>query len=168
MTTRKPQAASKTPVATGEGGLYTSEDLFGDYVDTPPVPVRARDKTGPVKVRVDMTPPPAPPPSAPSQAGQELPPEVAKLLDAFGDADEPVRPTEPEPDRADVERLLDAFSGPAEEALRSSDSQTRRPVAPPVIGRPGMAPPPVKPPSLAPPVISPPEPPPVERAAAPA
>jgi hypothetical protein len=64
---------------------------------------------------------------------------VAKLLDAFGNSEEPAKASEPEPDRADVERLLEAFSGPAEEALRSSNSGPVSPLAPPVRQRPETA-----------------------------
>jgi serine/threonine protein kinase len=88
---RKNAKPSSPPVeqtsGTGEG-LLTSEDLFGDMVDAPPPePVRA-EKTGPTRkdpIRVQVCEPGTKAEAAKPgpRAGEVLPEDVAALLDAF-------------------------------------------------------------------------------------
>src|SRR2546425_5559329 len=75
--------------------LLTSEDLFGDMLDEkpvaapkePPTPAPAARRSGPIKVQVSEPTPPPKGPAVKSPLGgapaEELPDDVAALLDAF-------------------------------------------------------------------------------------
>ena len=93
--------------------LLTSEDLFGDMLDekpvaapkVPPTPAPDARRSGPIKVQVSEPTPLARGPAVKSPLGgapaEELPDDVAALLDAFsgpGEAAAAAPPPEPAPD----------------------------------------------------------------------
>ena len=93
--------------------LLTSEDLFGDMLDekpvaatsAPPEPAPAARRSGPIKVQVSEPTPLPPRAAVKSPLGgapaEELPDDVAALLDAFsapGEAAASASPPEPAPD----------------------------------------------------------------------
>ena len=93
--------------------LLTSEDLFGDMLDEkpvatpkePPIPAPAARRSGPIKVQVSEPIPPPKGPAVKSPLGgapaEELPDDVAALLDAFsapGEAAASAPEPEPAPD----------------------------------------------------------------------
>jgi serine/threonine protein kinase len=94
--------------------LLTSEDLFGDMLDekpvaapkAPPTPAPAARRSGPIKVQVSEPTPLPKGPAVKSPLGgapaEELPDDVAALLDAFsapGEAAASAAQPEPAPDR---------------------------------------------------------------------
>ncbi len=96
MTTRRPDKTAAPPKDQDESAapnLLTSEDLFGDMVDGPPAPsarpaaAPPASRKGPIKVQVSE--PGAPrkdsPLSSPAAPGEKLPEDVAALLDAFSE-----------------------------------------------------------------------------------
>jgi serine/threonine protein kinase len=143
--------------------LLTSEDLFGDMLDEkpsgpPPTPATPARRSGPIKVQVSepgaaappetpeqapvkAPPAPTPPPRAPAvksplggHATEELPDDVAALLDAFsapGEAAASAPPPEPEPEPAKPEppAVVMASDEEALKDLRSLRGQMK-PVAP--------------------------------------
>src|SRR6266571_2871172 len=93
-------------------GLLTSDDIFGDMLDTvgkagPPPPKRAEPaRKGPIKVKVSepRVPDKGPLSSGAPHAGEALPEDVAALLDAFSEPGEAAtraaplgRPPQPAP-----------------------------------------------------------------------
>jgi serine/threonine protein kinase len=95
MTTRRNDKTAAPPPKDQEGSakpdLLTSEDLFGEMVDAPPARARneakaAPSRKGPIKVQVSE--PGAPRKSSPlasSPGSERLPEDVAALLDAFSE-----------------------------------------------------------------------------------
>jgi len=98
MTTRPKDKTAATPPNEGDESaapdLVTSKDLFGDLVDAPPAPAPARaeprgpapNRKGPIKVQVSE--PGAArnrSPLASPARGEKLPDDVAALLDAFSE-----------------------------------------------------------------------------------
>jgi serine/threonine protein kinase len=147
-----------------EDKLLTSEDLFGDMLDEKPsgaasppaAPAPPTRRSGPIKVQVSEPSTPEPPasakpaaaksaPAAPSPLmgppAEELPDDVAALLDAFsapGEAaseppPEPAAVTEPEPQPPGMEPEPTATDDEARSDLRSLRAQMKPP--PPPRGR---------------------------------
>src|SRR5207245_4241847 len=97
--------------STDDDKLLTSEDLFGDMLDEkpvaapkePPGSAPAARRSGPIKVQVSEPLPKAPAVKSPLSGApaEELPDDVAALLDAFsapGEAAASAPPLEPAPD----------------------------------------------------------------------
>jgi len=97
MTNRRPDKTAAPPnvedPSASPNKLLTSEDLFGDMVDAPPDPAARppaaapANRKGPIKVQVSE--PGAPrkdaPLASPPTPGEKLPEDVAALLDAFSE-----------------------------------------------------------------------------------
>ncbi len=160
MTTRRPDKTAAPPKDQDESAapnLLTSEDLFGDMVDGPPAPsarpaaAPPASRKGPIKVQVSE--PGAPrkdsPLSSPAAPGEKLPEDVAALLDAFSEPAEAALREEMYSEAPGIEELIDEGSA----ALGSEEPPA---AAPPSRGAPPKAeePPPaaVAPPTKAPPV----------------
>jgi len=160
MTTRRPDKTAAPPKNQDESAapnLLTSEDLFGDMVDGPPAPgarpaaAPPASRKGPIKVQVSE--PGAPrkdsPLSSPAAPGEKLPEDVAALLDAFSEPAEAALREEMYSEAPGIEELIDDGSA----ALGSEEPPA---AAPPSRGAPPKAeePPPaaVAPPTKAPPV----------------
>jgi serine/threonine protein kinase len=160
MTTRRPDKTAAPPKNQDESAapnLLTSEDLFGDMVDGPPAPgarpaaAPPTSRKGPIKVQVSE--PGAPrkdsPLSSPAAPGEKLPEDVAALLDAFSEPAEAALREEMYSEAPGIEELIDDGSA----ALGSEEPPA---AAPPSRGAPPKAeePPPaaVAPPTKAPPV----------------
>src|SRR6185503_16123563 len=121
MTTRrqdKTAAPPKEKDSSAAPDLLTSEDLFGDMVDAPPEPVTRpaaaapASRKGPIKVQVSE--PGAPrkdsPLSSPPAPGEKLPEDVAALLDAFSEPAESALREEMYSEAAGIEELIDEGS----------------------------------------------------------
>src|SRR5260370_22967281 len=160
MTTRRPDTTAAPPKDQAESAapnLLTSEDLFGDMVDGPPAPsarpvaAPPASRKGPIKVQVSE--PGAPrkdsPLSSPAAPGEKLPEDVAALLDAFSEPAEAALREEMYSEAPGIEELIDEGSA----ALGSEEPPAP---APPSRGAPPKPedPPPaaVAPPTKAPPV----------------
>jgi len=129
MTTRRNDKTAAPPPTAGEDSagkdLLTSEDLFGDLVDSPPAAGRttataaagpapgAAARKGPIKVQVSE--PGAArkaSPLATPRAGEKLPEDVAALLDAFSEPAESLLREDAEldtvpPEASALDTLLD-------------------------------------------------------------
>src|SRR5687768_2133571 len=109
--------------------LLTSEDIFGDMLDEKPVrppapppaaaPAPSARRSGPIKVQVSEPGPPAP---APAKAASAKAPATKSPL--MGPAAEEL------PD--DVAALLDAFSGPGDAGAPEELSPVELPEGPPL------------------------------------
>jgi serine/threonine protein kinase len=121
MTTRRPDKTAAPPKDQDESAapnLLTSEDLFGDMVDAPPAPsarpaaALPASRKGPIKVQVSE--PGAPrkdsPLSSPAAPGEKLPEDVAALLDAFSEPAEAALREEMYSEAAGIEELIDEGS----------------------------------------------------------
>src|SRR4029078_10521062 len=98
MTANRPRDTTAAPPkvedpSASPNKLLTSEDLFGDMVDAPPDPVARPaaaapvNRKGPIKVQVSDpgAPPKGAPLASPPTPGEKLPEDVAALLDAFSE-----------------------------------------------------------------------------------
>ena len=121
MTTRRQDKTAVPPKdkdSSAAPDLLTSEDLFGDMVDAPPEPLTraaapaAPSRKGPIKVQVSE--PGAPrkdsPLSSPPAPGEKLPEDVAALLDAFSEPAESALREEMYSEAAGIEELIDEGS----------------------------------------------------------
>jgi serine/threonine protein kinase len=121
MTTRRPDKTAAPPKNQDESAapnLLTSEDLFGDMVDGPPAPsarpaaAPPASRKGPIKVQVSE--PGAPrkdsPLSSPAAPGEKLPEDVAALLDAFSEPAEAALREEMYSEAPGIEELIDEGS----------------------------------------------------------
>ncbi|HEU0108245.1 MAG TPA: protein kinase [Vicinamibacteria bacterium] len=121
MTTRRPDKTAAPPKDQDESAapnLLTSEDLFGDMVDGPPAPsarpvaAPPASRKGPIKVQVSE--PGAPrkdsPLSSPAAPGEKLPEDVAALLDAFSEPAEAALREEMYSEAPGIEELIDEGS----------------------------------------------------------
>jgi serine/threonine protein kinase len=139
MTTRR-QDKTATPPKDKESSaapdLLTSEDLFGDMVDAPPEPITRppaaapASRKGPIKVQVSE--PGAPrkdsPLSSPPTPGEKLPEDVAALLDAFSEPAESALREEMYSEAAGIEELID--EGSAALAAEEPAPAAKRPEEP--------------------------------------
>src|SRR5258706_3328213 len=140
MTTRRPDKTAAPPKDQDESAapnLLTSEDLFGDMVDGPPAPsarpvaAPPASRKGPIKVQVSE--PGAPrkdsPLSSPAAPGEKLPEDVAALLDAFSEPAEAALRQEMYSEAPGIEELIDEGSA----ALGSEEAPAAAavPAAPP-------------------------------------
>jgi len=140
MTTRRPDKTAAPPKNQDESAapnLLTSEDLFGDMVDGPPAPsarpaaAPPASRKGPIKVQVSE--PGAPrkdsPLSSPAAPGEKLPEDVAALLDAFSEPAEAALREEMYSEAPGIEELIDEGSA----ALGSEEppAAAAAPAAPP-------------------------------------
>jgi serine/threonine protein kinase len=116
MTTRRNDETAAPPPKEGDESaapdLVTSEDLFGDMVDAPPESSRteaAPNRKGPIKVQVSE--PGAArknsPLSSPPVVGEKLPEDVAALLDAFSEPAESALRAETYSEAPGLEELVD-------------------------------------------------------------
>jgi serine/threonine protein kinase len=117
MTTRrqdKTAAPPKEQDGSAAPDLLTSEDLFGDMVDAPPAPAARpsapapASRKGPIKVQVSE--PGArknTPLSSPPGPGEKLPDDVAALLDAFSEPAESALREEMYSEAPGIEELID-------------------------------------------------------------
>ncbi|HET6900109.1 MAG TPA: protein kinase [Vicinamibacteria bacterium] len=122
MTNRQPDKTAAPPKAEDSSAssnkLLTSEDLFGDMVDAPPEPVTRppaaspANRKGPIKVQVSE--PGAPrkdaPLASPPTPGEKLPEDVAALLDAFSEPAESALREEMYSEAPGIEELIDEGS----------------------------------------------------------
>jgi serine/threonine protein kinase len=122
MTTRRPDKTVAPPKegdsSASPNKLLTSEDLFGDMVDGPPEPVTRppaasqANRKGPIKVQVSE--PGAPrkgaPLASPPTPGEKLPEDVAALLDAFSEPAESALREEMYSEAPGIEELIDEGS----------------------------------------------------------
>jgi serine/threonine protein kinase len=121
MTTRRPDKTAAPPKDQDESAapnLLTSEDLFGDMVDGPPAPsarpaaAPPASRKGPIKVQVSE--PGAArkdsPLSSPAAPGEKLPEDVAALLDAFSEPAEAALREEMYSEAPAIEELIDEGS----------------------------------------------------------
>src|SRR6185503_20170290 len=122
MTTRRPDKTVAPPKeedpSASPNKLLTSEDLFGDMVDGPPEPLTRpataapANRKGPIKVQVSE--PGAPrkdaPLASPPTPGEKLPEDVAALLDAFSEPAESALREEMYSEAAGIEELIDEGS----------------------------------------------------------
>src|SRR5258705_1922576 len=114
MTAAPPNA--EDPSASNK--LLTSEDLFGDMVDGPPEPVARpaavapANRKGPIKVQVSEpgVPRKDAPLASPSTPGEKLPDDVAALLDAFSEPAESALREEMYSEAPGIEELIDEGS----------------------------------------------------------
>ena len=164
MTTRrqdKTAAPPKDEEASAAPDLLTSQDLFGDMVDSPseasarPAAPPANRK-GPIKVQVSepgaakknspLSSPPAP--------GEKLPEDVAALLDAFSEPAESALREEMYSEAPGIEELIDEGSAalaqeepprPAPEEEELLDKMLPGPEPPPAAAAPAPEPPAVTP-----------------------
>ena len=138
MTTRRPDKTAAPPKAQDESAapdLLTSEDLFGDMVDGPPAPsarpaaAPPAGRKGPIKVQVSEpgAPRKASPLSSPAAPGEKLPEDVAALLDAFSEPAEAALREEMYSEAPGIEELIDEGSA----ALGSEEPAAAAPAAPP-------------------------------------
>ena len=118
MTNRRPDKTAAPPKVedpSAPNKLLTSEDLFGDMVDAPPDPAARppasapANRKGPIKVQVSE--PGAPrkdaPLASPPTPGEKLPEDVAALLDAFSEPAESALREEMYSEAAGIEELID-------------------------------------------------------------
>ncbi|HZM50196.1 MAG TPA: hypothetical protein VFE68_06880, partial [Vicinamibacteria bacterium] len=119
MTNRRPDKTAAPPnvedPSASPNKLLTSEDLFGDMVDAPPDPAARppaaapANRKGPIKVQVSE--PGAPrkdaPLASPPTPGEKLPEDVAALLDAFSEPAESALREEMYSEAAGIEELID-------------------------------------------------------------
>jgi len=143
MTTRRPDKTAAPPKAedpSASNKLLTSEDLFGDMVDGPPEPaarpaaVAPANRKGPIKVQVSE--PGAPrkdaPLASPPTPGEKLPEDVAALLDAFSEPAESALREEMYSEAPGIEELIDEGSAAlAEEASPVAEPPEEPPAAEP-------------------------------------
>jgi serine/threonine protein kinase len=123
MTTRRNDNSAAPPPKDEDGSaapdLLTSEDLFGDMVDAPPPSSRseaAPNRKGPIKVQVSE--PGAPRKNSPlaspaNRVGEKLPDDVAALLDAFSEPAEAALREEAYSESPGLEELVDEDLPPA-------------------------------------------------------
>lgn len=146
MTTRRPDKTAAPPKNQDESAapnLLTSEDLFGDMVDGPPAPsarpaAASESRKGPIKVQVSE--PGAArkdsPLSSPAVPGEKLPEDVAALLDAFSEPAEAALREEMYSEAPGIEELIDEGSA----ALESEEPPPAAavPAAPPADDNDGL------------------------------
>jgi serine/threonine protein kinase len=116
MTTRRNDKTAAPPPKDGDESaapeLVTSEDLFGDMVDAPGSSSRseaAPNRKGPIKVQVSEpgAARKSSPLSSPPVAGEKLPDDVAALLDAFSEPAESALREEMYSEAPGLEELVD-------------------------------------------------------------
>jgi len=122
MTNRRPDKTAAPPKvedpSASPNKLLTSEDLFGDMVDAPPDPVARPAAAAPVNrkgpIKVQVSEPGAPrkdaPLASPPTPGEKLPEDVAALLDAFSEPAESALREEMYSEAAGIEELIDEGS----------------------------------------------------------
>jgi serine/threonine protein kinase len=120
MTTRRQDKTATPPKdqeASAAPDLLTSEDLFGDMVDAPPEPASRpaappASRKGPIKVQVSEpgAARKSSPLSSPPAPGEKLPDDVAALLDAFSEPAESALREEMYSEAAGIEELIDEGS----------------------------------------------------------
>jgi serine/threonine protein kinase len=131
MTTRRNDKTAAPPPKDGDASapdLLTSEDLFGDMVDAPPASAAtpgtapAASRKGPIKVQVSE--PGAQHKTSPLSSpvkGEKLPEDVAALLDAFSEPAESALRAETYSESPALEELIDeglpAEGPPAQEPV---------------------------------------------------
>src|SRR5687767_8087358 len=99
----KPGKSGSADAGIPDDELLTSEDLFGDMLDSPPPPPRTmpmppappsrvaptpQPRAGPIKVKVSEPGVPKKTPSPLAGAAEAMPEDVAALLDAFSEPGE--------------------------------------------------------------------------------
>jgi serine/threonine protein kinase len=145
MTTRRPDKTAAPPKDQDESApnLLTSEDLFGDMVDGPPAPsarpaAPPASRKGPIKVQVSE--PGAArrdsPLSSPAAPGEKLPEDVAALLDAFSEPAEAALREEMYSEAPAIEELID--EGAAALGSEEPPADAAAPAAPPADASDGL------------------------------